>query len=298
MKNIALVGCGNWGSNILRDLLSLGCCVSVVDIDTAARDRAILMGAAEVYDSINSLTSFDGYVVAVPIPDLAPMTASLLTFRKPIFSEKTLLRSLDDYHLLKSLPGSNQIFTMHKWHYHPGIEALKQIAASGKLGTISEIVTVRSAWVDDFHGGDVFWTQGIHDLTIVKHILGIIPKSIQYISVICSEEGTPVSFRAALGSDPAVIMSVSGRHTSKISGVSIHGSNGTAELQNALDDSITIRTITSSEKMPINTDYPLYLELKEFVDYLNGGPRPRCDLESAWEMSKSLIALRHAAGIK
>ena len=60
---------------------------------------------------------------------------------------------------------------MHKWHYHPGIEALRRLAMSGELGRLEEVATTRHAWVNDFHGGDVFWTQAVHDLTIVKHIV-------------------------------------------------------------------------------------------------------------------------------
>jgi hypothetical protein len=82
--------------------------------------------------------------------------------------------------------------------------------------------------VEDFHGGDVFWTQAVHDLTIIEHILGYIPRSIQAIHVIRDEDDLPVSVRATLGDNPQVFMAVSGRHTSKVSGVSLHGSLGSA----------------------------------------------------------------------
>ncbi|HSD57887.1 MAG TPA: NAD(P)-dependent oxidoreductase, partial [Methanotrichaceae archaeon] len=97
MKIIGLIGCGNWGSNILRDLIQLGCEVYVVDIDLQARSRAAANGAQQVFSKTDDLPVCDGYVVAVPIPDLTKETAGLLRFKKPIFSEKTLCLSMEDF---------------------------------------------------------------------------------------------------------------------------------------------------------------------------------------------------------
>ena len=298
MKTIGLIGCGAWGKNILRDLIQLGCRVYIVDIDIQARSRALEGGALEAFSKIDDLPICDGYVVAVPIPDLTKESAGLLGYKKPIFSEKTLCLSLDDYNLLRNLGGSDYIFCMHKWHYHPGIEALRLVAQSGEIGEIEELCSTRHAWNNDFHGGDVFSSQAVHDLTIVKHILGYIPDKIKAINVIKNEDELPFSFTAMLEDKPAVIISVSGRHCNKRSGVSIHGNKGSAELYDGYDDHITIRAKEGKKKIPLDTTFPLYLELKEFVEYLHGGPAPRCNLQSAKEVTQAIVNLRRKAGFK
>ena len=159
MKMIGLIGCGNWGKNILRDLIKLNCEVYVVDIDSKARSQAIASGADKVFSSLDDLPDCDGYVVAVPIPDLINITASLLKYKKPVFSEKTLCLSMKDYELLRDMDGANYVFAMHKWQYRPGIEALRRVSKSEKIGIVEELCTTRHTWVKDFHGGDVFWTQ-------------------------------------------------------------------------------------------------------------------------------------------
>ncbi len=297
MTTIGLIGCGGWGKNILRDLIRLKCTVYVVDTDSQSRRRACEMGSLEAYCRIDELPQCNGYVVAVPIPDLTKECVGLLKFKKPVFSEKTLCLSMNDYNLLKRSGGSDYIFVMHKWHYHPGIEALRLVAQSGKIGEVEELCATRHAWVNDFHGGDVFWTQAIHDLTIIKHILGSIPDKVKAIHIIRNKDGLPVSLTAVLGDKPAVILSVSGRHCNKISGVSIHGNKGSAELYNALDDHITVRAEESEEKIPIDTTFPLYLELKEFVEYLNNGHRPRYNLENAKEVTQAILKLRKKTGL-
>ncbi len=294
MKTIGLVGCGAWGSNILRDLLSLNCKVNVADIDIQARSLASDRGAVSVFPRAEDLPGCDGYVVAVPIPDLTKVCAGLLIHKKPVFAEKTLCLSLEDFDLLKNLGGEDYIYAMHKWHYHPGIEALRLVAKSGRLGEIGELSTTRHAWVSDFHGGDVFWTQSVHDLTIIKHILGYIPNKVKAANVIKNQAGTPVGLTAMMGDKPTVIISVSGRHCNKISGVSILGTKGCASLYNANDDHITVRDKEGEKKLSIDTTFPLYLELKEFVEYLDDGPKPRCNLQSAKEVTQAILNLRNS----
>lgn len=298
MKTVGLIGCGAWGSNILRDLIKLDCQVYVVDIDSQAGLKALANGASKVFSKIVDLPACDGYVVAVPIPDLTKVCHALLKYKKPIFSEKTLCLSLEDFQLLNNSGGSDYIFAMHKWHYHPGIEALRIVAQSGRIGEIEELCASRHAWVKDFHGGDVFWTQAVHDLTIIKHILGYIPDKINAINVIQNEDGLPLSFTAMLGDKPTVVLSVSGRHCNKISGVSIHGKKGSASLHDALDDHITVRDNQGEEKIAIDTTFPLYLELKEFTEYLNNGTKPRCNLQSAKEVTQAIMNLRKKADLK
>lgn len=297
MVSIGLVGHGAWGQYIQRDLLKLEAEVFVADIDPEARELALKDGAAAVFHKTDDLPICDGYVVAVPIPQLTPVSALLLERKKPVFCEKTLLLSEDDFQKLKDLGGTELIFAMHKWHYHPGIEALRILIQNKRLGEIRQISTIRHHWVPDFHGGDVFWTQGVHDLTIVKHLLGYIPAKISAIHVVRNRANLPVSFEAILGDNPFVSMSVSGAHCYKRSGVTIHGDKGTAGLHNAYDDHITIRDIKGEENIPIDTTFPLYLELKNFLDYLEGGSRPLYDLYSAYEITKTIIHLRQNAGI-
>src|SRR4030042_3018398 len=171
MRLIGLIGCGAWGSNILRDLIRINCNVYVVDTDSEARSRASKKGASAVFSNADDLPVCDGYVVSVPIPDLTKECARLLKHKKPIFSEKTLCLSFGDFDLLNSLGGSGYIFVMHKWHYHPGIEALRLVAQSGTIGEVGELYNTRHAWVNDFHGGDVFLTQYVLVLPIFKHII-------------------------------------------------------------------------------------------------------------------------------
>ena len=295
ITQIGLIGCGNWGSNILRDLLLLGCQIHVADVNIEARNRALKQGALEVFSCASELPQCEGYIVAVPIPYLAPVCAGLLSREKPIFAEKTLCLSMESAEELERLGGDRFIFAMHKWHYHPGIEALRKIAYSGQIGNLKELFSIRHGWVNDFHGGDVFWTMSVHDLTIVEHIFGFIPKEIMLANVIRDSSGLAVSLTAVIGTTPVANLNINARHPVKVSGVTIHGDKGSATLQYATDDHITVRDGKGEMQIKIDTTFPLYLELHEFIQYLQGGKKPRCSLQDAKNVTKSLLSLRKKA---
>jgi len=202
-----------------------------------------------------------------------------------------------DFYELKELDGDRFIFSMHKWQYHPGVEKLRKIIQNGRIGDILQISTTRYNWVNDFHGGDVFWTQGIHDISIVKHLLGFIPEKIQAVNVIKNRDNLPVSFDAILGDIPAVVLSVSGAHCFKRSGVMISCEKGSAGLYNAYDDHIIVTDKEGSKEISIDQTFPLFLELKEFIEYLSGGHEPKCDLNASFELTSSILDLRKAAGL-
>ncbi len=292
---MGLAGCGNWGKNILRDLLSLGCVVRVADPDPGARSRAVSAGAAATCADPDQLPECDGYVVAVPIPLLAPVSARLLPRDRPVFAEKTLCLSLDSADRLAKLGGETRLFAMHKWRYHPGVDALRAVGAAGDLGELQELRLDRHAWVPDFHGGDVFWTQVVHDLTIARHVLGHLPPVAAAWARL--EDGLPVGVLGVLEDRIRVVISTTARHPVARSSASLFGSLGSAALTDPYARGILVRGSGGAREIAVDTTFPLLLELREFVEHMNGGPPPRCPLSEARAMTTALLELRRAAGI-
>lgn len=296
MPTVGLVGCGNWGANILRDLLALQCGVIVADTSAIRRERATALGASAVCDQAGALPECDGYVVAVPIPLLAEISALLLPRGRPVFAEKTLCLSLESADRLAALGGNDRLFAMHKWRYHPGIEALRVASLSGSIGRVEEIRLTRQAWVPDLHGGDVFWTQAVHDLTIVLHILGYIPPPERVWARL--ENNIPISLTAVLAAPGlCVTLNASARHPVRLSVASVHGSAGAAALPDASAHHILLRGAGGQQVVPVDKTLPLFLELREFIEHLCGGPRPRCSLEEARQVTASILAMRQEAGL-
>src|SRR6476661_5781395 len=103
---IGLVGCGRWGLNILRDLITLGAETHVVDIAQDAADRARHAGAATAGPDIKALPpDCAGFVVATPTVTHAAVVESLLARRKPVFVEKPLTSNVEDARRLCAAAG-------------------------------------------------------------------------------------------------------------------------------------------------------------------------------------------------
>ena len=132
MKKIGLIGCGNWGKYILRDLVSLDCQVSVVARSEKALQNAAQYGAKAVFDSVENLPIQEGYVICTPaithFDIIQRLTAKAP--KTPIFVEKPLcINVLEAQQLSQQLPDT--LFVMDKWRYHRGILALKELIHRG-----------------------------------------------------------------------------------------------------------------------------------------------------------------------
>jgi predicted dehydrogenase len=131
--HIGLIGCGDWGRHILRDLVSLGAHVHVVARTDATCRRALEQGAATGQtDEATLPASLDGYVVATPSATHASIVERLLPSGKPIFVEKPMTCDVASSRRIAEA-GRGRVFVMDKWRYHPGIEALASVARSGEI---------------------------------------------------------------------------------------------------------------------------------------------------------------------
>ena len=166
MTTVALVGCGRWGRHILRDLVALGCEVIVTARSDESRTRAEHGGAALVVESVADLPAVDGAVVSTPTTTHARVVEELLAGGMPVFVEKPLT---DDPAGARALADAapERLFVMHKWRYHPGIEALAAIASSGELGPVAAVRTSRVGWGNPHGDVDGVWMLAPHDISIV-----------------------------------------------------------------------------------------------------------------------------------
>ncbi len=127
------MGCGAWGRYILRDLVSLGCEVPVVARSERSVANAREGGAATIVGSIEELPEVAGVVVATPTSSHAEVVEEALGLGVPVYVEKPLT---DDAAAAERLAAQapDRLFVMDKWRYHPGVEALAELARSDELG--------------------------------------------------------------------------------------------------------------------------------------------------------------------
>lgn len=272
---IALIGTGNWGKNILRDLVALGCSVHVVARSEGSIANAHSHGAATISSSVADLPRVDGAIAATITSEHAE-TIELLAARTdgPIFSEKPLTDDLAAAERLAAALG-DRLFIMDKWRYHPGILELARIAQSNELGELRSIQTRRVTNLHRHPDVNTIWTHAPHDLSIGLEILGELPDVVfasgEYMA------GEIVGINATLGRDPWLQLEISTEAPALRRETRIVCSNGSALLDGGWAETVSVRRAgeTEAEIRPTPGELPLLAELRMFVEHVGGGPPPK-----------------------
>lgn len=300
---VGLVGCGNWGQNILRDLKSLGCRVTVVARSAASQQRARRGKADKIVKPLDAIGIVDGYIVATPTTTHADVIEQILAInpKAHIFVEKPLTNNLRAARrIAKRAP--NNIFVMDKWRYHPGIQELGRIAKSGKLGKVVGLKTLRVSWGTTHKDVDCIWTLAPHDIAIALEITGRIPDPISAIADM--DKNQPKGLIAVLGKDPWFHLEVSERYPVYKRDTRLFLEKGVAILDDGYADFVQVIRSKSVEfskpdiqRIPIAKTMPLLTELESFVSYLQGGPAPKSSVKEALLAVETISKLRKLAGI-
>jgi predicted dehydrogenase len=296
---IGLVGCGRWGRHILRDLVSLGCEVSVVAPSPESRAHARERGAARIVEHLDALPdALAGLVVATPTVTHAEVVEALLPRGVPIFVEKPLTADVASARRIACAAGE-RVFVMEKWRYHPGVEALREIAQGGELGPVEGLRAVRVDWGNPHSDVDAIWILAPHDLSIAHEVLGYLPEPVA--AHVLPGEGRPAELIGVLGKRPRVVIEVSARQPERRRVLTLQCRDGAAVLGDAYADALVIRRGAGDEgaveRRSISQAMPLLRELEAFVDHLRGGPPPRGSARVGAEIVAAIARLRELAGL-
>lgn len=186
MLNIAVVGCGYWGPNLVRNFESLSDCKVkwFCDLDT---DRLAYMKMlyhhAETTDKFEDVVKnddIDAVVIATPVRFHFEMAKSTLLAGKHTFIEKPMARSTQECEELIALAQKQNLTLMvgHTYVYSSSVRKIKNIVDHGDLGEIQYISSRRlnlGLFQKDIN---VAWDLAPHDLTIILYVLGKTPTGV------------------------------------------------------------------------------------------------------------------------
>lgn len=271
---IGLVGVGNWGRHILRDLVSLGCEVHAVARSDASIERAREHGASSIVDSVEQLPELDG-AIAAPIATMHAEAIEALAAHTtgPIYSEKPLTADIAQAErLAHALP--ERLFVMDKWRYHAGVLKVAELAQSGELGELSGIAMRRVSTGNPHPDVNTLWTHAPHDLSIALEILGRLPELRVALGEIVG--GQLHGAIAILGDEPWVQVEVSDCAPAHRRELRVVGSEASAILDGGWAEHVTLRRFgREDEEIATPGELPLLAELRAFIDHVKGGPPPK-----------------------
>jgi len=183
LKNpkIAVLGCGYWGKNLVRNFYQLGALGAVVDpTETGMATAANLAPEVPIYEHPETVFSdpeIAGVVIATPAVTHAQLIEQALSAGKDVFCEKPLaLRYEDAFKVSKLAENQNKILMVgHILEYHPAILKLRALIAEGQLGKIQYIYSNRLNLGKVRREENILWSFAPHDIAVILRLVGELP---------------------------------------------------------------------------------------------------------------------------
>lgn len=180
---VAVIGCGYWGKNLVRNFAELGALAAVSDsFEDVARSEGLKYGVPALsLDAILADKSIQGLVIAAPAALHAQIGVRALEAGKAVFIEKPLALDIADGERLKSTAErvGRPLMVGHLLRYHPAFRRLLEIVQSGELGRVLYITSDRLSMGKVRIEEDVLWSFAPHDLAMILSLLGERPASVQ-----------------------------------------------------------------------------------------------------------------------
>lgn len=184
--NVAVVGCGYWGPNLIRNLNQLSDCQVVkccdLSMDNLNRIKALYpnIQITTRLESIVEDSSIDAVAIATPVYTHFDIGKTCLEYDKHVLIEKPLASSsLQCKELIRLAESRNKVLMVgHTFEYTAAVNKAREIVESEQLGDIYYIHCTRvnlGLFQPDIN---VIWDLAPHDISIIFYLINQVPETV------------------------------------------------------------------------------------------------------------------------
>lgn len=305
----AVVGCGYWGKNLVRNFAQLSdlraCCDPDPGVQSRLRAQFPNVRVEPEYETLLDAPDIDAFILATPAPLHASMTRAALQRGKHVFVEKPLALTRADAQAMVTDAQQAGLVLMvgHLLEYHPAVNHLKGLMESGELGETYYIYTQRVNLGKVRSNENALWSLAPHDISIVLYLMNETPVKVSASGQAFLQEGIEdiVFVTLHFGSGRVAHVHVSWLDPHKNRTVTVVGSRKMAVFDD-MEPTEKVRIYDKGVDRPpteappyesfgellqlregdiliprIATDEPLALECREFLRAVETGRAPRSD---------------------
>jgi UDP-2-acetamido-3-amino-2,3-dideoxy-glucuronate N-acetyltransferase len=302
-QKVAVIGCGMWGRNIVRNFYNLNVLDTVCDLDPDNRKKVM-----DEYEGVNVTSDYKeilnnpeitGVAVVTPSHTHYNLVKEFLNMGKNVYVEKPISTVAQEAKDLTELAEEKGLVLMvgHLLLYHPAVNRLKMLIEDGALG---EIVYAQSDRLNvNYFRNDrsVMWDLGPHDVSMISYVTGKNP--VRVIDAMgCSADKNEIMAITHIGIEfeGGIIGHISESWITPQKHVTllVRGTKATA----VLDDTVQENKLqlfdnkAGAQKNIIVEDYleiePLKLECQHFITCCAQGKKARSDGENGFYVTKIL----------
>src|SRR5271166_2080281 len=183
LRGVGVVGLGYWGPNWVRNFHQSLSARRIVACDLDEKRRTHV---SQLYSDLETTSRFEdvlnnsdieGIVVATPVGTHYAMARRALEAGKSVLVEKPLATSTEEADELVKIARERKLVLMvgHTFEYSAPVLKMHDIIASGELGDVFYISSVRANLGLFQRDVNVTWDLATHDISIILMLLGRMP---------------------------------------------------------------------------------------------------------------------------
>jgi UDP-2-acetamido-3-amino-2,3-dideoxy-glucuronate N-acetyltransferase len=315
-KNVAVIGCGYWGKNLIRNLHDFNAVHTICD-----KNGTYLDEIGRLYPDVRQEAEFDRVlddkeiqciVIATPAVMHYSMARQAIEADKDVFVEKPLSLDVGEGEELVKLAAERGKILMvgHLLEYHPAILKLKDMVNSGELGRIEYIYSSRLNLGRFRTEENILWSFAPHDISVILALLDDVPLHVsahggQYLSQDISDVNViTMSFK---GGTKAHIF-VSWLHPYKEQRIIVVGNRKMAVFDNVASvnklivyahciewhGNVPVPGSKKARSVEFDMDEPLKLECQHFLEAVATRSTPRTSGRRALPVLRVLDACQRS----
>ncbi len=301
-SKVGLIGLGQWGKNIYRNLEKFNVIEKVYDnnFENLLKNVTNRTKVAKNPNELILSADIDSIFIASPASTHKDYIARSLLNNKNVFVEKPLTLSLDDSYEIKKI--ANQVnkfvFVGHLLQYHNAFVELKNNIQSGRIGELQIIKANRLNFGAIRDKESVLYDLTSHDISMILSITKKLPKKVETNAVFKYSKKIADCVNIVLYFDKDIIAIINSNWVSpyKEHRFSVLGSNGSLIFDDVKDwpekliynpsliDEGNKITYLPEVAIPVKKHEPLKQEIEAFLKCTYYNEVPITDIQEALDV--------------
>ena len=180
---VAVIGCGHWGKNHVRNFHALGALAAVSDANAGLAQTMSETYGVPVKDYADILAdpAVTGVVIAAPAEAHGDLAIQALDAGKHVFVEKPLALTVDEAEgVLAAAEKAGRILMVgHLLQYHPAFIKLVEMVRAGELGQLQYLYSNRLNLGKIRREENALWSFAPHDISMILGLVGDEPTAVR-----------------------------------------------------------------------------------------------------------------------
>lgn len=307
--NLAVIGSGYWGKNLVRNFNDLGVLHLICDKDPACKILAEKnypnVAFCSNLSSVLNNNEINAVAIATPAITHFQIAKAALEASKDVFVEKPLALTVGEGEKIVSIAKKKKKILMvgHILLYHPAVIKCGELITEGELGKIQYIYSNRLNMGKIRTEENILWSFAPHDISVILALLQEEPTAVfchgaSYLNSNVTDV-TMTEFVFPSGVQGHIF--VSWLHPFKEQRLVIVGSNKMAVFNDIADDKLVLYphkvewknrapVAIKAEGQPVSIEKkePLQAECEHFLECIKSRKQPRTDGEEGLAVLKIL----------